>query len=934
MSTSQVHSILSADALMAYVAAFNRDDQELYRQHIPNDRAAAWMSDHIPLFECPDKEIEEIYYFRWWTFRKHLKETPDGFVITEFLPPVPWAGKHNTISCAAAHHFREGRWLRDNRYLDDYARFWLRGGGEMRTHIETNRGYSFWIADSLLSQARVSGRFDLCLDLLPDLIANYEGWEREQRDSNGLFWQRDDRDGMEYSISGKLAPNELGYRATINSYMYGDALAIAEIAGHAGDTACAERFRGKAAEIKRLTQELLWDPEVRFFKVLPRVENPTLSDARELHGYTPWYFNLPDADKSDAWAQLMDPKGFYAPFGPTTAEQRHPEFAVIYMWKCCQWNGPSWPFATSVTLTALANLLNDYTQHILTFFNDTATTEIYTRSHRLRLDDGREVPWIDESLHPLTGDWLTRTAKKYAIGRPEPGWSDGAADPAKLEERGKDYNHSTYCDLIINGLVGLRPQSGDRLVVSPLIPEDWDYFCLDRVRYHGRDLTVLYDRTGEKYGRGKGLRLLCDGRELAVADALSRIAVGDSLRPKTEVCESRVAGPNVVVDAAFPGGNIIVDEVCGARIRIRQDLRDTEGDWFYWYFRVRGAAGRTLDVEFSDSQVIGNAGPAASFDGGATWQWLGLERVRDLRAFACDVPAGCDEARFALAIPYVESNLRAWLTSHADNPHLRLETLCRSRAGRAVERLRLGCVDRDPEHRILLSARHHCCEMTANFVLEGVMDTMLGDGETGRWFRDRVEACVVPFADKDGVEQGDQGKNRRPRDHARDYLGESIYPETHAVRQFVPRWSDGRLRLVTDIHCPWIRGRHNEQIYQVGAADPVHAGEQARFGRILEDVRRGELPYRAEDDLPFGVDWNTAANYATGTTLARWASGLPDVALTTSFEIPYAVAGGVLVTPERARAFGRDLAEAIRDYLTDVAGRGASENQSREEIHA
>ena len=64
-------------------------------------------------------------------------------------------------------------------------------------------------------------------ELLPDLIANYEGWEREQHDPNGLFWQRDDRDGMEYSIAGKLAPNELGYRATINTYMYGDALAIA-----------------------------------------------------------------------------------------------------------------------------------------------------------------------------------------------------------------------------------------------------------------------------------------------------------------------------------------------------------------------------------------------------------------------------------------------------------------------------------------------------------------------------------------------------------------------------------------------------------------------------------------------------------------------------------------------------------------------------------
>jgi len=377
--------------------------------------------------------------------------------------------------------------------------------------------------------------------------------------------------------------------------------------------------------------------------------------------------------------------------------------------------------------------------------------------------------------------------------------------------------------------------------------------------------------------------------------------------------------PNVVVDAAFPGGNIIVDEVVGARIRVHQDLRDTEGDWFYWCFRVRGAARRRIDVEFTGSQVIANSGPAASFDGGVTWQWLGLDQVRDLRAFACDVPAGCDDARFAFAIPYVESNLRAWLTLYAANPHLRRETLCLSRAGQAVEQLRLGRLDGEPEHRIFLAARHHCCEMTANFVLEGVMDAILGNGETGCWYREHVEACVIPFADKDGVENGDQGKNRRPRDHARDYLGESIYTETRTLRQFLPTWSAGRLRFVVDIHCPWIRGRHNEEIYQVGASDPAHAGEQARFGRILERVRRGELPYCAADDLPFGVDWNTDANYAAGAALARWARGLPDVALATSFEIPYAVAGGVLVTPERARGFGRDFAEAIKEYFSQHA---------------
>ena len=67
----------------------------------------------MPLFDCPDGDFEEIYYFRWWTFRKHIKQTPDGRVLTEFITPVSHAGPYNTISCAVGHHLAEGRWLRD-----------------------------------------------------------------------------------------------------------------------------------------------------------------------------------------------------------------------------------------------------------------------------------------------------------------------------------------------------------------------------------------------------------------------------------------------------------------------------------------------------------------------------------------------------------------------------------------------------------------------------------------------------------------------------------------------------------------------------------------------------------------------------------------------------------------------------------------------------
>ena len=496
--------VLAPERFRETIAAFNREDRELYPQYVPN--AAAWdfLKRNIPLVDCPDPEIQEIYYFRWWTFRKHLKQTPDGFVITEFLPAVPWAGKHNTISCAAGHHFHEGRWWRDPAYLDDYARFWFRKGGEPRR-------YSFWAAESLWARYQVTGDDRVMKELLPDLIQNFEAWEKTRRDSNGLYWQNDGEDGMEVSIGGT------GYRATINSYQYGDAVAIAHIADLSGQSDIAERFRRESRRIKQLVQDRLWDASAGFFKVGERPDtdaarsaaSPRLADAREEHGYTPWYFNLPDADKSAAWKQLLDPKGFYAPFGPTTAEQRHPKFQIAYQGHECQWNGPSWPYATAVTLSALANLLNDYEQDAMTPADYFQALKIYTRAQHRQLAPGRVVPWIDENLNPITGDWISRTLLEQR--------------GSQIPERGKDYNHSSYCDLIISGLLGLRPRADNTIEVNPLAPPTWDYFCLDQVRYHGRWLTVVWDKTGERYGKGKGLRLFADGQEIAGSASLTRL---------------------------------------------------------------------------------------------------------------------------------------------------------------------------------------------------------------------------------------------------------------------------------------------------------------------------------------------------------------------------------------------------------------------------
>lgn len=94
------HDVLKSKDYEPYIARFNSEDNELYRQYISNNDSWNYLEKHIPLFDCPDKEFEMTYYFRWWVYRKHIKKvdapytTVSGlnstieYVITEFLPKV------------------------------------------------------------------------------------------------------------------------------------------------------------------------------------------------------------------------------------------------------------------------------------------------------------------------------------------------------------------------------------------------------------------------------------------------------------------------------------------------------------------------------------------------------------------------------------------------------------------------------------------------------------------------------------------------------------------------------------------------------------------------------------------------------------------------------------------------------------------------------
>src|SRR5690606_6990321 len=58
--------VIPLETLERHVAFFNAMEDEPVINLVPNREAAAWLGPRIPRFTCPDAEVEEIYFFRWW----------------------------------------------------------------------------------------------------------------------------------------------------------------------------------------------------------------------------------------------------------------------------------------------------------------------------------------------------------------------------------------------------------------------------------------------------------------------------------------------------------------------------------------------------------------------------------------------------------------------------------------------------------------------------------------------------------------------------------------------------------------------------------------------------------------------------------------------------------------------------------------------------
>jgi predicted esterase len=249
------------------------------------------------------------------------------------------------------------------------------------------------------------------------------------------------------------------------------------------------------------------------------------------------------------------------------------------------------------------------------------------------------------------------------------------------------------------------------------------------------------------------------------------------------------------------------------------------------------------------------------------------------------------QAAAEISNSYTESNWRTFAARHAGNKALKLQTLCNSGKGREVEMLRIDS-RRSGMFRLLLTARHDAGDTVSSHVLEGMLDTLLGGGDDGKWIRERTEIAAVPFVDKDGVEDGAPGT-----DYSSDYSEANKLAAVEAIRKFMkPGWAEFFPTVILDLHASAAKGKTADSVL-ISGQDGADGKRVRRFAELLRDK-------------PRALDCETVSDGGGGRLgFIGWVARLTSVRFAVRVEIPPETA------PEAARAFGRDLVKALRQNL-------------------
>lgn len=487
--------------------------------------------EKIPILKCSDKNMEKIYYYRWFLIRHNLSNPKLGNIQW----PIFYEGRHGHFTSrnedkqkSVDWEFSRGilastqlnmldiKWHKDIDTLKETIRNFTENIGKMKPFlgyryeqpllpgcIRVNDfvghyffhliPYTIWeiykVCKDKIWLKDVSEKLWIdfnswdffCIDSIPLPIMKYEGDNAMEFGPASHYWKKTDCKDFELNNNrnlefgfecdfetenAKWGPPIPTYRTELATFFGLNNYAFYKIYKELNDKRksklCFEKYNKIIVAIKKY----MWNSEENcFVELMENMEQ--IKDIKHIGGLFVLLLTDPVIPKKFL-SNLFSEEIFLQKYGiPSVSKDSFAYFPNNTVngvrSHLCQWNGPSWPFSTSLSLLAIGSYIKRINDNVLKKqYSDYFKNELvkYTNLHFFMGDSSH--PCIVEHYNCETGT------------------------PLSLQE---DYNHSVYIDIIIRMVCGIQPNEKGDIDFCP-INIGISYLKLDNIFINGDKYCV------------------------------------------------------------------------------------------------------------------------------------------------------------------------------------------------------------------------------------------------------------------------------------------------------------------------------------------------------------------------------------------------------------------------------------------------------------
>ena len=448
-----------------------------------------YWAENLPYIDVPKKAVQKAIDYRWWLERfNSLDANIPGY---DYQYPVTIEGVlgyNNAIILTQPMHLQDTKWLR-SPYLA-YGQLLSAGNSSQSSAFLDNPGnrnnwnnhYGQYLAEAGYEAFNViGGGAELAENLAyyfgHDATGQLEHYGNHIEGRDLIAYRNNYMTGNDADTISMHAPGTGTWKAHgENAYVWAAADAAAKLYEQLGNTEQAKYYRDLADKIKADVLELMWCEECKKFEtyaVRPtgtqhNANQPNLVKYTESNNYNYFAVGLVPDDAASVTKYKEALKAF----------SNGKEF-------------PIFPFYTA------NQVHNQEVSGSNNFSNINFTVQLRLYESALRTYD-KEQTYITDDMLAMMAEWMAWNVYPDAGDIRYPNNNEFHNIDGRTYEnyyRSWIYHNilGNYTYLFIEDMAGIQPRSDEKIELSP-IDFSYDHFMVNNVRYHGHDLTVVWDK--------------------------------------------------------------------------------------------------------------------------------------------------------------------------------------------------------------------------------------------------------------------------------------------------------------------------------------------------------------------------------------------------------------------------------------------------------